>query len=68
MFGMFTEAGNNKVANIVANAKGLVNDYGLELAWDYAVTALEALADDADFEEACDTAVRGAVYDAVVCG
>ena len=61
-FAMFTDAGNQKIAKIVAQAKSK--------GWDWARTQAElyVLADsDAQlYSEATDTAVRECVYDA--CG
>jgi|SaaInlV_125m_DNA_1040241.scaffolds.fasta_scaffold176586_1 hypothetical protein len=63
MFGMFSEAGNNKVANIVADAQDLANVDSVEAAWNYAKDQLSELANNNEFEEAEDTVVRGAVLE-----
>ena len=69
MFGMFTNEGNAKVEKIVTDALNLKNmGYGAESAWNWALNALSMLAALEGFDEAEDTAVREAVYDAVVCG
>jgi hypothetical protein len=69
MFGMFTNEGNAKVEKIVADALNLKNmGYGVEGAWNWTLNALSMLAALEGFDEAEDTAVREAVYDAVVCG
>lgn len=61
MFGMFSEAGNNKVAKIVADAQDYADFASVEEAWNYAKHQLSELANNNEFEEAEDTAVRGAV-------
>ena len=58
-FGMFTEAGNKEVAMIVKVAKDL------DMTWPETYGLLCHLADNSEFGEATDTAVREAVYDAL---
>lgn len=58
-FGMFTDAGNNAIASLIADAKRL----GLE--WPQVYFCLQVLARKPEFAEATDTAVREAVYDAL---
>ena len=67
-FNMFTEQGNLLVGNIVEQALAMVENEGVERVWDWTLAKLEVLATAKSFEEATDTAVRDAVYDAVVCG
>lgn len=59
-FGMFTDAGNDIVSDIVDVAKSY------QLSWSATYAMLEAVAKDERFKEALDTAVREQVYDA--CG
>jgi hypothetical protein len=69
MYGMFTKAGNVKVQKIVTDALNLKEmGYGVESAWNWAMNELAILAETYDHEEAEDTSVRDAVYNAVVCG
>jgi hypothetical protein len=67
MYNMFTEEGNTKVAALVAQAREYANVDGpqnpVELAWNWLLNELDALARDPQFEEATDTAVREACYD-----
>ena len=65
---MFTKQGNAAVAKIVDRAVSMVESEGVERVWNWAVYELEALARLEGCEEADDTAVREAVYNAVVCG
>ena len=65
---MFTEAGNLLVGNIVEQALSMVENEGVERVWDWTLGKLEVLATAETYAEATDTAVRDAVYDAVVCG
>ena len=67
-FNMFTEQGNLLVGNIVEQALAMRDNEGVERVWDWTLGKLEVLATAKSFEEATDTAVRDAVYDAVVCG
>lgn len=65
---MFTEEGNAAVAKIVDAAIELheVSEYGLETVWNWACGELAALARKESFAEADDTAVREAVYNAII--
>ena len=65
---MFTKQGNAAVQQIVDRALSMVETEGVERVWDWTVYQLETLGQLAGTEEADDTAVREAVYDAVVCG
>jgi hypothetical protein len=56
-FGMFTDIGNQEVANIVNHAKAN------NLAWPETYRLLSKLATVPDFGEAMDTMVREIVYD-----
>lgn len=55
-YGMFSEAGNKAVSGIVYYAKSF------NCTWAAVEKALYYLAEDKDFAEATDTAVREAVY------
>ena len=68
MYAMFTKEGNEKVAAIVAAAQALAKFEPIERVWDWTQIQLHDLSQRKEFEEATDTAVREAVYDAVVCG
>jgi hypothetical protein len=59
-FGMFSDAGNDIVGDIVDVAKSY------QLNWTATYALLQAVAQDERFGEAMDTAVREYVYDA--CG
>ena len=65
---MFTDEGNAAVAKIVDDARQLydIGEYGIEAVWNWAQNELVALTYNAKFEEATDTAVREAVYDAII--
>jgi hypothetical protein len=65
---MFTAEGNAAVQKIVDGARQLmdVSEYGIEPVWNWAQNELVALTYNAKFEEATDTAVREAVYDAII--
>ena len=67
MYAMFTEEGNTKVAELVAQARDYAGVDGpinpVEQAWNWLLNELDALAEDPAFEEATDTAVREACYD-----
>ena len=65
---MFTAEGNVAVGKIVDEARKLmdVSEYGIEPVWNWCLNELAALARNPKFEEATDTAVREAVYDAIV--
>lgn len=67
MFNMFSEVGNQKVSDIVAQAKQLsdVNEGSIELVYKWALNELAALACNVDFEEAEDTLVRESVLAAI---
>ena len=67
-YNMFTPEGDLLVGNIVDQALDMVENEGVERVWDWTVSKLEVIASARGFEEATDTAVREAVYDAVVCG
>lgn len=70
MYNMFTQQGNEKVALLVAQARQLADVDGpvnpMEQAWNWLVNELDALSEQAGFEEAADTAVREAAYDSFV--
>ncbi len=68
MYAMFTKNGNEKVAAIVSAAQALVKFEDVERVWNWTENQLEDLSQRNGFGEATDTAVREAVYDAVVCG
>jgi hypothetical protein len=65
---MFTAEGNVAVGKIVDEARKLmdVSEYGIEPVWNWVLNELEALGRTELFSEADDTAVREAVYDAIV--
>ena len=67
MFNMFTQQGNEKVAALVETARQLADVDGphnpVEQAWNWLLNELDALGEQAGFEEATDTAVREACYD-----
>jgi len=69
-YGMFSKQGNAAVAKIVDTARELAGLDGphnaLEAAWNWALNELEALGELEGCEEATDTAVREAVYDAII--
>ena len=67
-YGMFTAEGNAAVQKIVDDARGIydIGEYGIEAVWNWAQNELVALTYQTRFEEATDTAVREAVYDAIV--
>ena len=67
-YGMFSAEGNAAVQKIVDGARELmdVSEYGLEPVWNWAQNELVALTYQTRFEEATDTAVREAVYDAII--
>jgi|14BtaG_2_1085337.scaffolds.fasta_scaffold65464_1 hypothetical protein len=67
MFNMFTDVGNQKVSDIVAQAKQLadVNEGSIELVYKWALNELAALSSNVDFEEAEDTLVRESVLAAI---
>ena len=69
-YGMFSKQGNAAVAKIVDTARELAGLDGphnaLEQAWNWALNELEALSRVESFKEADDTAVREAVYDAII--
>ena len=67
-YGMFSKEGNLLVGNIVEQALAMRDNEGVERVWDWCLVKLEVIASAKSFEEATDTAVREAVYDAVVCG
>ena len=67
-FAMFTAEGNELVARIAAAGKKLRAADGVDSAWEFCLRKLEALSYGEGFEEATDTAVREAVYEAVVLG
>ena len=68
MYAMFTKNGNEKVAAIVSAAQALAKFEDIERVWNWTENQLEDLSQRNGFGEATDTAVREAVYDAVVCG
>ena len=67
-YGMFSAEGNAAVAKIVDDARQLsdIGEYGIEAVWNWAQNELVALTYQKRFEEATDTAVREAVYDAII--
>ena len=67
-YGMFTEEGNAAVAKIVEDARAIydIGEYSVEAVWNWAQNELVALTYQTRFEEATDTAVREAVYDAII--
>jgi VIT1/CCC1 family predicted Fe2+/Mn2+ transporter len=67
-YGMFSKQGNAAVQKIVDEAIALyeVSEYGLETVWNWACNELEALGRLEGCEEATDTAVREAVYNAII--
>jgi hypothetical protein len=66
-YGMFTDAGDELVHNIVESAIKLKKTFGDEDAhvWQWAYTALDKLSYGEGFEEATDTVVRESVYTAL---
>jgi len=68
MYAMFTKQGNEKVAAIVSAAQALTKFEDVERVWNWTEIQLHDLSQRNGFGEATDTAVREAVYDAVVCG
>jgi len=68
MYAMFTKKGNEKVAAIVSAAQALTKFEDVERVWNWTEIQLHDLSQRNGFGEATDTAVREAVYDAVVCG
>jgi hypothetical protein len=66
-YGMFTKEGDAAVHQLVEQAREYSNVDGpqnpVEMAWNWLLNELDALARDPAFEEATDTAVREAVYD-----
>lgn len=67
-YNMFTDEGNAAVAKIVEDARAIydIGEYGIEAVWNWAQNELVALTYQTRFEEATDTAVRQAVYDAII--
>ena len=65
-FAMFTAEGNELVARIAAAGEKLAAADGVDSAWGFCLRKLETLSYGEGFEEATDTAVREAVYEAVV--
>lgn len=67
-YGMFTTEGNQKIAEVVSKARKLHETLGypVESAWDWAQNELAKLAEYSATEEAEDTAVREAVYNAII--
>ena len=67
-YNMFTDEGNAAVAKIVEDARAIydIGEYGIEAVWNWAQNELVALTYQTRFEEATDTAVREAVYDAII--
>jgi hypothetical protein len=67
---MFTESGNEIVGELVEQARELASVDGphnpLEQAWNWLLNELDRLAEDPAYEEATDTAVREACYDAII--
>lgn len=65
-YGMFTNKGNAAVSSIVDAAISLKKFEDTERVWNFALNALESLGELEGCEEATDTAVREAVYNAVI--
>ena len=65
-YGMFSKQGNAAVSSIVDAAISLKKFEDAERVWNFALNALEALGELEGCEEATDTAVREAVYNAVI--
>jgi len=67
-FQMFTPEGNAAVGKIVDQALQFVevNEGSIETVWNWVLNELEALSRVESFKEADDTAVREAVYDAII--
>ena len=65
-YAMFTTEGNVAVGKIVDRARSMVENEGLERAWNWVLSELEALGRTESFSEADDTAVREAVYCAII--
>ena len=65
-YAMFTAEGNVAVGKIVDRARSMVENEGLEPVWNWVLNELEALGRTESFSEADDTAVREAVYDALI--
>jgi hypothetical protein len=67
---MFTESGNEIVGELVEQARELASVDGphnpVEQAWNWLLNELDRLAEDPAYEEATDTAVREACYDAII--
>ena len=66
MYNMFTQDGNRKVAAIVSAAQALAKFEDVERVWNWTEIQLHDLSKRSEYEEAMDTAVREAVYDAIV--
>ena len=66
MYNMFTQDGNRKVAAIVSAAQALAKFEDRESVWQWTEIQLHDLSKRSEYEEAMDTAVREAVYDAIV--
>lgn len=64
MYNMFTQDGNRKVAAIVSAAQALAKFEDRESVWQWTERQLHDLSQRREYEEAMDTAVREAVYDA----
>ena len=65
-YAMFTTEGNVAVGKIVDRARSMVENEGLERVWNWVLNELEALGRTESFSEADDTAVREAVYCAII--
>ena len=65
-YAMFTAEGNVAVGKIVDRACSMVENEGIERVWNWACNELEALGRLEGCEEATDTAVREAVYCAII--
>jgi len=63
---MFTKQGNAAVQQIVDRAIAMRDNEGVEQVWNWCLDQLEALGELEGTEEADDTAVREAVYDAII--
>ena len=66
-YAMFTPEGNDLVHRIVLAGQALTKFDPVERVWDWAEHELNKLSHAPGYEEATDTAVREAVYSAVVC-
>lgn len=66
MYSMFSKEGNELVGRIVDAANKLKAHDGAEQAWEWAEHQLYKLSHGENMGEATDTAVREAVYEAII--